>query len=345
MDCRKYNHRFRVGVVVSGASALRPTMISSRVLGSAADIQNRFQEAKPFRHVVIDAFLEAGNCEALLRDFPPFNDRYAKDEHGGVGRKAVVERVSNISPFYAAFYKYINSESFLDLMSKLTGIPDLIADKTLFGGGTHDNQNGQSLDVHIDFNIDERRMLHRRINLLIYLNEEWEEAWGGAIELHSDPHNPAMDAVESFLPLFNRALIFETNEYSWHGFKRIKLPPNKQHLSRKSFSIYLYTKERPAEEIVAPHTTFYVPQPLPENIKAGHTLTETDFVELNICMQNRDGLLKMYQKLLIEKEQRLRDLMQPNREGALRDQLALSARSMKILMALQRLKYRLRHPF
>jgi hypothetical protein len=334
-----------MSLAASGTSASLPTMISSRVLGSLAEIQNRFQEAKPFRHVVIDDFLEADKCEALLRDFPPFNDRYARDEHGGIGRKAVVERVSNISPFYAAFYKYINSESFLDLMSKLTGIPELIADKTLFGGGTHDNQNGQGLDVHIDFNIDERRMLHRRINLLLYLNKEWEEAWGGAIELHSDPHNPGVDAVESFLPLFNRAVIFETSEYSWHGFKRIKLPPNKQHLSRKSFSIYLYTKERPAEEIVAPHTTFYLPQPLPENIKAGHTLTEDDLLELNICMQNRDGLLKMYQKLLIEKEQRLRDLMQPNRDGALRDQLILSSRSMKLVMALQRLRYRLRHPF
>ena len=90
----------------------------------------------------------------------------------------------------------------------------MIADKTLFGGGTHNNLNGQSLDAHIDFNIDERYMLHRRINLLIYLNKEWEEAWGGAIELHSDPRNAAVDEIASFLPLFNRAVIFETNEYS-----------------------------------------------------------------------------------------------------------------------------------
>ena len=169
-----------------------------------------------------------------------FDEKRATNELGLIGRKAVVEYVSDISQSYRTFYDYINSVLFLNAMSKLTGIQDLIADKTLFGGGTHNNLSGQGLDVHIDFNIDERKMLHRRINLLIYLNKEWEEAWGGAIESHSNPRDAAVDEIVSFLPLFNRAVIFETNEYSWHGFRRITLPPDKQHLSRKSFSISVY---------------------------------------------------------------------------------------------------------
>lgn len=132
----------------------------------------------------------------------------------------------------------------------------------------------------------------RACDCVIYLNKEWEEAWGGAIELHSNPHNPLVDEIASFLPLFNRAIIFETSEYSWHGFKRIALPPDKQYLSRKSFSIYLYTKDRPVEEVVAPHTTFYLPHPLPDNLRAGHTLTEDDMLQPHICTEGRDGLLK-----------------------------------------------------
>jgi hypothetical protein len=320
-------------------------MINPEVVGRADEIQQEFQCAKPFRHVAIDNFLEVDSCDALLRDFPAFDEKRALNEHGLVGRKAVVERVADVSPFYQAFYTYINSESFLDVMSKLTGIQELIADKTLFGGGTHDNLSGQGLDVHIDFNIDERNMLHRRINLLIYLNKEWQEAWGGAIELHSDPHNPTVDDVASFLPLFNRAVIFETNEYSWHGFRRIALPQDKQHLSRKSFSIYLYTKDRPVEEVLAPHTTFYVPQPLPANLRVGHTLTEQDMLELHICTQGRDGLLTMYQKLLIEKEQRLRDFMKLSRSENPDYNVILNSRSWRLVMRLQRLKYRLRHLF
>jgi len=317
-------------------------MISAATLQASDALRESFQAAKPFRHVAIDDFLEVSACEALLRDFPAFSDRYAGDEHGGVGRKAVVERAATISRFYKSFHDYINSPAFLDAISALTGIEGLIADPTLFGGGTHENLAGQGLNVHVDFNIDERRMLHRRVNLLIYLNKEWDDAWGGAIELHSDPFNPLVDEVKSYLPLFNRAVLFETNEYSWHGFRRIVLPPDKAHLSRKSFAIYLYTKDRPAEEVVAPHTTFYVPEPLPEHIQAGRTLTDDDMREIAIRMQGRDGLLRMYQKLLIEKEQRLRDFLQVAQRSP--DQVAtLSSRSWKLVMALQRLKYRMTH--
>ena len=318
-------------------------MITDEIHGHAAEIQREFRRAQPFPHVVVENFLREDICESLLRDFPAFDEKYAVDEHGTIGRKAVIERVSGISASYGAFYRYINSAPFLEAMSALTGIPDLIADPTLFGGGTHENRDGQGLNVHVDFNIDERRMLHRRINLLIYLNREWEESWGGAIELHSDPLNPAADSVKSFVPLFNRAVIFETSEFSWHGFPRIALPPDKRHMSRKSFSIYLYTKDRPIEEIVASHATFYVGEPLPAYIKAGHTLSEGDFNEISNRLVERDGLLRIYQKLLIEKEQRLRDFMERHKTDSL-DKQVLSSRSWRLVMALHRIKYRLLHP-
>jgi hypothetical protein len=154
-----------------------------------------------------------------------------------------------------------------------------------------------------------------------------------------------VDQTASFLPLFNRAVIFETNEYSWHGFRRIELPPDKRHLSRKSFSIYLYTKDRPAEEVLAPHTTFYVPQPLPANLRAGYTLTEQDMLELHIRTQGRDGLLAMYQKLLIEKEQRLRDFMKLAQGGNPAYHTVINSRSWRLVTGLHRLKYRLSHLF
>ena len=324
-------------------------MIRASVLENALDIQHRFQEAKPFRHVAIDGFLEDDACEALLRDFPPFDKRKAINEMGEVGRKAVVETVASVSPFYAQFYRYINSKPFLDAVSELTGIPDLIADETLFGGGTHENLHGQSLDAHVDFNIDERRMLHRRVNLLVYLNKEWDDAWGGSIELHSDPWNPRVDQISRFAPLFNRAVLFETNEYSWHGFPQIRLPEDRRHLSRKSFSIYLYTKTRPAEEVVAPHGTFYVPEPAPE-IREGAPLSAADVEQIHRALAAREGLLRMYQKLLVDKEQRLHDFMRLRQDAAAQGHLqdysvVLSSRSWRLIMALHRAKYRLARLF
>ena len=122
-------------------------------------------------------------------------------------------------------------EAFLDGMSALM-VSELRPILTSSAAARTRNLDGKGLDVHIDFNIDERRMLHRRVNLLIYLNKEWQHEWGGAIELHSDPWNPAADEVSASLPLFNRTLLFETNEYSWHGFKRITLPDDRKALSR-----------------------------------------------------------------------------------------------------------------
>jgi len=320
-------------------------MIRSDVLNDSSSIRQRFAEATPFRHVLVENFLEPAAAESLLADFPAFDRDRALNEYGAVGRKAVVERVTAISPFYREFYGYINSRPFLDAMSALTGIPDLIADETLFGGGTHENLDGQGLDVHIDFNIDERRMLHRRVNLLVYLNKEWDESWGGSIELHSNPWDPRTNTVRSFLPLFNHAVIFQTTEYSWHGFKQIALPEDRKHLSRKPFSIYLYTKDRPMEEVIAPHTTFYVPQPLSTRFAAGVTLSALDADEIRTAVANRDGLLRMYQKLLVEKEQRLRDFMGARRDALARggpssDEIVLSRRTWRLIMALHRLKYR-----
>jgi hypothetical protein len=134
--------------------------------------------------------------------------------------------------------------------------------------------------------------------------------------LHSNPRIPETNEIKGFVPLFNRAVIFETNEYSWHGFPVIRLPQDKKHLSRKSFSIYLYTKDRPAEEVVAPHTTFYVARPFPSHVKSGQVLAEKDYQYLRGLMANRDGLIQMYQDLLIQKEQRLRDFMQARQRKA-----------------------------
>ena len=115
----------------------------------------------------------------------------------------------------------------------------------MYGGGTHENLDGQELDPHIDFNYMEGYKVHRRANLLLYLNKDWQEEWGGQIELHSNPRDVENNEITAFNVIFNRAVIFETNEISWHGFPRVTLPANQSSRSRKCLSVYLYTKERP----------------------------------------------------------------------------------------------------
>src|SRR5580698_10129859 len=173
-------------------------MISREILARSAAIRQSYETAKPFRHVCVEGFLEASVAERLLAEFPPFDAKHAKSEMGKTGGKAVVTDLPSIGPAYKEFYDHMRSRRFLDAVSDMLGIPDLLFDPAMYGGGTHENLNGQELDPHIDFNYDPVRRLHRRLNLLIYLNKEWDPAWGGGIELHSNPRDWEHDEVKTF---------------------------------------------------------------------------------------------------------------------------------------------------
>src|SRR5581483_11837246 len=90
----------------------------------------------------------------------------------------------------------------------------------------------------------------------------------------------------------NRAVIFENNERSWHGFDRIDLPPEATDLTRRSIEVYFYTRERPSDSVVPSHQSIYVPRPLSQRLQSGYTLTEQDIAELNVLVQRRDTQLK-----------------------------------------------------
>ena len=292
-------------MALAGVAALPE--VSSEVLRNAGAYRDAFLHGDPFKHVVIEGFFEPSFAERLLADFPSFNPRLATNELGMTARKAVNTNIREISSVYQQLYEAIGSRPFLDLVSRISGIPDLILDPKMYGGGTHDNQHGQELDPHVDFNYDEAQQLHRRLNLIVYMNKEWSTEWGGALEIHSNPRDPATNRISSYDPLFNRCVMFETNERSWHGFPKISLPEGKRHLSRKSISIYLYTKDRPADEIAPMHGTFYVQRALPKQIAAGHTLTEAEVENLRWLLKVRDGWVQAYQRMELEKNREIAD--------------------------------------
>jgi len=262
-------------------------MLNPRLQADAERLAASFRERDPFRHVVIDGFLDADFCAQLLQQFPAFERGNARNEAGELGSKATVERIRELGPAYAALDDLIQTRGFLELIGRITGIPDLKYDPWYFGGGTHENRAGQDLDAHVDFNRHPVERWHRRLNLIVYFNYEWDDAWGGSLELHSDPRAED-DRIKLVTPLYNRAVIFETTECSWHGFSRIAPPPHKQALSRKSVALYFYTKQRPAEELAGTHSTIYVDRPLPRRFHAGATLDEAGVQELKTLLARRD---------------------------------------------------------
>ena len=234
-----------------------------------------------------------------MAEFPAFDERKAINELGVAGRKAAVPRISRISAAYKEFDSLICDAGFLATMGRIAGIPNLIYDPDYVGGGTHENLDGQDLDLHVDFNFHPTRLLHRRLNLIVFLNAEWQPSWGGCLELHKDPWEPEAGGTKTVVPLANRAVLFETTERSWHGFPPITLPQEMRDVSRRSVAVYFYTKARPQQETARPHGTVYVPRPLPGHLEAGYTLQRADVEALQIMNERRNAQLQfLYEREL-----------------------------------------------
>lgn len=262
-------------------------------LAAAASIKQAFVKRDPFRHAIIENFFQKDYLDELIAEFPAFNSGDNLNENGKAGGKSTYPNIRELGPAYRKLDDMIQSKEFLDWFSMAIGIPGLQYDPDYFGGGTHENRNGQELDPHVDFNRHPKSGLFRRVNLIIYLNEEWKESWGGTIDLHQNPYLPANeDQVVRILPLMNRAVVFETTHWSWHGFTPINIPMDAAFDSRKSIALYFYTKDRPEDEKTLPHSTIYVERHLPEHIKPGQELSEGDYLEIRRLLARRDQHLK-----------------------------------------------------
>jgi len=203
--------------------------------GFVEKLADDFKNAKPYRYVMIENFLEEETANKLFSSFP--NDAELSKHYKGLNEQK--SEGSNFSAFDTAFTDVrsaLNSEEFRKTIEKITGIHDVFSTDDAMGSGVHQGRNGSYLDIHIDFNIHHLSNVHRRLNLLIFLNKNWKESYGGKLEMWNAD---VSKCEQSFLPLFNRCVIFETNEISYHGYSKITIPENE---SRKSFFCYYYTK-------------------------------------------------------------------------------------------------------
>ena len=203
-----------------------------------------FNEAKPFRFIVVDDFLNAEFCKEVCRAYPDYRKAQKigqkefkkSDEY----RKIQVTDSKSFPDPVNTLAEELVSGIFCKTLSEITGIHSLKADRKFRGAGMHLMQSGSWLSPHVDFNhLDET--LYRRLNVILYLNENWEEEWGGALEIW-DPE--MKNCVHVVPPLFNRAVIFNTAPRSFHGVLPVECPSDR---SRNTFASFYYTDVPPAD--------------------------------------------------------------------------------------------------
>jgi Rps23 Pro-64 3,4-dihydroxylase Tpa1-like proline 4-hydroxylase len=206
--------------------------------------------------VVLDGLFPERLLENVLTEFPGPDAIDWKRFSDGTGRKLATREESQLGPWTLALLHQLNSSRFIRALEALTGIRGLIPDPHLEGGGLHQIERGGYLKVHADFNKHEGLRLDRRLNLLIYLNKDWNEDFGGHLELWT----PLMDrCARKVLPIFNRCVVFSTTDDSYHGHPEPLRCPDSR--SRKSIALYYYTSGRPESEMSRPHSTLYKRRP------------------------------------------------------------------------------------
>jgi Rps23 Pro-64 3,4-dihydroxylase Tpa1-like proline 4-hydroxylase len=212
------------------------------------NLRTAYQLANPFPHIVIDEFMSEFDAMFISKEMDNYtmwgSDGSEYSKHAQVNKFFTpwcddnIEDIKRDMPLTWKYLQYYNSPEFLRQLEDLTGIKGLIADDLYEGGGVHKIESGGKLSIHTDYSKHPRKDLYRRINLLIYLNEDWDPNWGGSLQLWN---NDTKELVSEVQPMMNRAVIFNTTSTSLHGHPHPLNTP--QGIARKSIALYYFTEE------------------------------------------------------------------------------------------------------
>ena len=215
-------------------------------------LREQYVSAQPFPHIVLDGLFPDEILEEVLADFPRPDEIAWRRFENATEKKLGYWHESQLRPGIQLFLYEMNSAPMLQFLEALTGIQGLVSDPYYGGAGPHQIERGGFLKVHVDFNLHPLLKLDRRLNVLVYLNKDWEEEYGGHLELWS---RDVARCERRILPVFGRTVVFSTTDFSFHGHPQPLACPEGR--TRKSVSFYYYSNGRPDEERSAPHDTVF----------------------------------------------------------------------------------------
>jgi hypothetical protein len=241
-------------------SGIAPTWFAfdrGRLQEIALARRGEYHQAKPYPHAIIDGLVPDDILERVLDEFPePSGDWRRFDDPRQRKLGASVVEVE-LGPMTRNVLAEFNSAAFVDFLQTLTGIEEaLIPDPHYRGGGLHQILPGGYLEVHADFNRHPMFGLDRRVNVLVFLNREWQSHWGGQLELWDRTMTRAERRIE---PAFNRSVIFSITDTAFHGHPEpLQCPAGR---ARRSLAFYYYSNGRPERERSETHSTLWQTRP------------------------------------------------------------------------------------
>ena len=213
--------------------------------------KEEYLNADPFPNIVFDDFFNNDFLKTVVENFPNLEKINSSQKYINKNEvKFSNNDYKNFPNSIKLLFDFMNSSIFLEFLQKITSIEEkLVIDEELNGGGLHQIKTGGMLKIHTDFNRHPTLALDRRVNILIYLNINWDQAYGGDLELWDEEMK---FCGKKILPIFNRMVIFSTNDFSNHGHPEpIKCPDD---ISRKSIALYYFSEGRPASELDSKNT-------------------------------------------------------------------------------------------
>jgi len=210
-------------------------------------LKEEYANNQPFPHIILDNFFRDDILDAALESFPDLSKDKTRTRFNNRSeiKLASARGDHQQSEIIKHLLRYLNSSEVIDFLQQLTSIDEpLICDPHFCGGGLHEIKSGGLLRIHADFCRHNETGLERRINLLIYLNKNWDDKFEGHLELWDKEMKAC---VKKILPLFNRVVIFNTNDFTFHGNPNPISCPHER--SRKSLALYYYSNGRPRQEL------------------------------------------------------------------------------------------------
>jgi Rps23 Pro-64 3,4-dihydroxylase Tpa1-like proline 4-hydroxylase len=185
------------------------------------NISGEFLSSKPFNHVVIDDFWLPEIAEELYNEFPEYDDRQVWNAHynNAIENKKACNHWDRFPRTTYKAFNFLGSDHFMANIRSISNRYDLTMDFGLHGGGWHAHMNGGNLNMHLDYNVHPKLGLQRKLNIIIYLTKDWDPCYGGGLEFwsHNEETNQPLEHEKTVDIQFNRAVIFDTTQNSWHG--------------------------------------------------------------------------------------------------------------------------------